>query len=498
MTLGLGARVGIKEGAVLPECAPAGIAKPDRVFFNTKHLRDLARILCRIGQRRHRSESINLGGPNALKVRFDTRGDQMPIAPTLPNAAGPWLSLCRLGAALLALVVATIVSAEIARAVGDTPVVAVSARIEAEADETRLVFKLSEPVAAAALHTAGPDRAIVDLPYVNFQIAESPEAGGLVSGFRYGVFARDRSRIVIDLASPARVASIESVYRESEGAAFLTIALAPVDRTAFDDLADQDARRLLESAAAARSSAPSIADDDRPLIVIDPGHGGVDPGAVAAGGVTEKDIVLSFSLALRDRLEEGGRYQVVMTREKDVFVALGERVRIAREAQADLFVSVHADSISSAPQVRGLTVYTGSDRASDAASQQLAERENRADAAAGVEEQEIEEGVADILMDLTRRETRGFSHGFARYLVDEIADVARLNSNPLRQAGFRVLRAPDVPSVLIELGYLSSSQDIAMLMSEEWREETTTAMADAIGRYFTTRFANRGIAPVSP
>lgn len=422
----------------------------------------------------------------------------MPIAPTIPRTGNSPPALRGLGSALLALVIAAFVWIGEARAVGAEPVVAVSVRIEAGEDATLLVFKLSGPVAATALHTAGPDRAVIDLPYVNFQIAEAPEAGGLVARFRYGVFARDRSRIVIDLAQPARVSAIESVYREAEGAAFLTIALAPVERAAFDDLAAQDARRLLESAAAARAAAPTVADDDRPLIVIDPGHGGIDPGALAAGGVAEKDIVLAFSRALRDRLVEGGRYQVVMTRDEDVFVALGERVRIARQAQADLFLSVHADSISSAPQVRGLTVYTGSDRASDAASQLLAERENRADAVAGVEEQEIAEGVADILMDLTRRETRGFSHGFARYLVDEVSGVARLNNNPLRQAGFRVLRAPDVPSVLIELGYLSSRQDMDMLMSEEWREKTTRAMADAIGRYFTTRFANRGLAPVSP
>lgn len=422
----------------------------------------------------------------------------MPIAPTIPMRETSPPGLRGLGAALFALVLATFFWPAPACAVGGEPVVAVSARVEAGPEGTLLVFKLSEPVAATALHTAGPDRAVIDLPYVNFQIAEAPEAGGLVARFRYGVFARDRSRIVIDLEQPARVSAIESVYREAEGAAFLTIALAPVDRAAFDDLAAQDARRLLESAAAARAAAPAVADDDRPLIVIDPGHGGIDPGALAGGGVAEKDIVLAFSRALRDRLVEGGRYQVVMTRDEDVFVALGERVRIARQAQADLFLSVHADSISSAPQVRGLTVYTGSDRASDAASQLLAERENRADAAAGVEEQEIAEGVADILMDLTRRETRGFSHGFARYLVDEVSGVARLNNNPLRQAGFRVLRAPDVPSVLIELGYLSSRQDMDMLMSEEWREKTTRAMADAIGRYFTTRFANRGVAPVSP
>lgn len=418
----------------------------------------------------------------------------MPIAPVLRFASSRLARAFRVAALAAAVAFAAALSAPFGAA-AEEPIVAVDARIEVGDGETRLVFTLSESVAATALHTAGPDRAIVDLPLVNFQIAEAPAPDGLVAGFRYGVFAQGRSRVVVDLAGPARVARIESAASGADGAALLVIALAPVDRQAFDALAEQDSRKAIESAAAAT---PPVAVDDRPLIVIDPGHGGIDPGAVAAGGVAEKDIVLSFARALRDRLEEGGRYQVIMTRDEDVFVALGERVRIARAAQADLFVSVHADSISSAPEVRGLTVYAGSERASDTESQRLAERENRADAAGGVEEQVIEDGVADILMDLTRRETRGFSHGFARYLIDEMSGVARLNNNPFRQAGFRVLRAPDVPSVLIELGYLSSRQDMAMLLSEEWRVSTTQAMADAIARYFTTRFANRGVAPVSP
>ena len=399
---------------------------------------------------------------------------------------------------MLMLVPATIALAQEAGSPGG--IVAIDVAIEADADETRLVFKLNGPLEGRALHTGSPERVIIDLPRVNFQLpADQARAAGLISHFRYGLFARERSRVVIDLAGPALATSLSSRERESDGAHFFTITLTPVDPEGFTQAVARDSQDLAETAARNGAIAAQISElDDRPVIVIDPGHGGVDPGAVAPGGVLEKDLVLAFGLRLRERLEESGRYQVIMTRDEDVFVSLADRVRIAREARADLFISIHADSISSAPQVSGLTVYTGSEQASDAESARLAERENRADAAAGVEEERIDTGVGDILMDLTRRETRGFSHGFARYLVEEMESVARLNRNPLRQAGFRVLRAPDVPSVLVELGYLSSRRDIALLRSKEWRDKTTQSMAEAIGTYFTVRFANRGLAPVSP
>jgi N-acetylmuramoyl-L-alanine amidase len=383
----------------------------------------------------------------------------------------------------------------------DRPAVAIAAELSAESNRTSLVFTLSEDVEARGFVMGNPDRVIIDLPEVNFQIPPgSIEIGGVVASYRFGLFATGRSRIVIDLAGPARIASLETSIRETDRAALLTIALETVTRTAFEEAVERDSRAALESAMTTASlrDVEAKPGDDRPVIVLDPGHGGIDPGAVGAGGVLEKDIVYAFATRLRDRLEENARYRVIMTRQGDTFVALGERVKIAQKAQADLFVSIHADSISSAPQVSGLTIYTGSERASDRESARLADRENQADAAAGVEDTQMPDEVADILHDLTQRETRGFSHGFAGRLVEELDGVARLNKNPHRQAGFRVLRAHDVPSVLLELGYLSSQRDIEQLMSQAWRDKATAAMADAIGRYFTTRFANRGVAPVSP
>ena len=176
-----------------------------------------------------------------------------------------------------------------------------------------------------------------------------------------------------------------------------------------------------------------------------------------------------------------------MTRDRDVFVPLADRVRLAREAKADLFVSIHADSISAAPQVRGATIYTNSEKATDAESAKLAERENRADAAAGVDAAEAPPDIADILQELTLRETRGFSSGFARTLMGQLAPVMEMSAKPHREARFMVLRSPDVPSVLVELGYLSSKRDLEMLQAPEWRADVTGSMAKAIDLFFTNR-----------
>jgi N-acetylmuramoyl-L-alanine amidase len=284
--------------------------------------------------------------------------------------------------------------------------VAVAAALTSNAERTQLVLTVSQPVAARAFVMERPDRVIVDLPEVNFQLPADAgqRRGGVVSSFRYGLFAPGRSRIVIDLAQPALVSRIDAGAGD-DGFVLLRIELTRTDRQAFRKTAE-----AFDPAptTASRPASPANRPDPRPLIVIDPGHGGIDPGAVAAGGAHEKDIVFGFAERLRRRLEGTGRYRVLMTRNHDVFVPLDERVRLAREAKADLFVSIHADSISAAPHVRGFTVYTGSEQASDTESQRLAERENKADAAAGLDLEETPGDVADILQDLTLRETRSF------------------------------------------------------------------------------------------
>lgn len=399
--------------------------------------------------------------------------------------------------AALALVCAALLAGAPARA---ADIVAIAAQVEAGPGETRLVFTLSAPVDARAFAIDRPDRIVLDLPAVNFQIPpDSAQAGGLVASIRYGLFAADRSRVVVELSAPARVAALATRPRD-DGAHLLTLALAPVEPAAFAEAVAADAAGFRAASLRPAIDPAPAPGDGRPTIVIDPGHGGIDPGAIAQGGVEEADIVLRFAERLRERLERSGRFRVLMTREDDVFVALTERVAFARRAGADLFVSIHADSISSAPQVSGLTVYTNADEASDRESATLAARENRADALAGLVTDEAEGDVADILRDLTERETRGYSHVFARTLVGGMESVARLNKNPHRQAAFVVLRAYDVPSVLVELGYLSSRQDIELLTSDAWRDRATAAMADAMERFFAPRLADRAEAraAVSP
>jgi N-acetylmuramoyl-L-alanine amidase len=275
------------------------------------------------------------------------------------------------------------------------------------------------------------------------------------------------------------------------------LELAKTDSATFAARAAQSQPPVAQAAVPPPRPAPK-GKDTRPVIVLDPGHGGIDPGAKAAAGMLEKDLVFAFAQKLGKTLEGTGRYRVLLTRSEDVFVPLGERVRTAQAAGADLFVSIHADSISGGQEVRGLTVYTVSERASDADSARLADRENQSDALAGAEAKEGPGEIADILQELTSRETRAFSHAFASRLVGELEGVSRLNKNPHRQAGFRVLRAHDVPSILIELGYLSSRKDFDLLMSDEWRDRSTAAMTEAIDRFFAPRLAKQGPAPVSP
>ncbi|MEG9526012.1 MAG: N-acetylmuramoyl-L-alanine amidase [Hyphomicrobiales bacterium] len=387
---------------------------------------------------------------------------------------------------------------------GDKPAVAIGADLATQAGTTRLTLTLSRAVEARGFVMERPDRAVIDLPEVNFQLESGTGSrrDGLVQSFRYGLFAPGRSRIVIDLAAPATVGKIETATRPRDGAVLLTIPLQRADRDAFR----KAAAAADPAPAQARSAAPEPT-DQRPLIMVDAGHGGTDPGAIAVGGVFEKDIVFGFAQALVAKLEAGGRYRVRMTRDRDVFVPLAERVRLAREAKADLFVSIHADSISAAPQVRGATIYTNSEKATDAESAKLAERENRADAAAGVDSAEAPPDIADILQELTLRETRGFSSGFARTLMGQLSPVIEMSAKPHREARFVVLRSPDVPSVLVELGYLSSKRDLEMLQSPDWRAGVTGSMAKAIDLFFTNRATlgrptgtrrSAAVAPVLP
>lgn len=342
---------------------------------------------------------------------------------------------------------------------------------------------LSRPIAVETLIQTSPDRVIVDLPSVNFQIAPNKvRRAGLVASYRFGLFTPDRARIVIDLAQPALVARAEARPVRG-GFGELVIELKRAPRDDFEAAARAQAPRPPAPATPVDAATARPAGETRRIVVIDPGHGGIDPGAVVAS-IAEKEVVLAFGQLLRTRLEASGRYKVVMTRDEDRFVALAERVRIARAAGAELFVSIHADSLARAQAVRGATVYTASERATDAEAARLAAKENEADSVAGLDASEDVQDVAGILMDLAKRETRTFSTVFARNLVEKLGGAVKMHKVPLRSAGFRVLGAPDVPSVLIELGYMSSPRDAELMNSPEWRGQAAGAVQVAIDEYF--------------
>jgi N-acetylmuramoyl-L-alanine amidase len=362
--------------------------------------------------------------------------------------------------------------------------IAVAVKLTDEAGGVALTFDLSRPVDARAYTMSSPDRIVVDLPEVAFQLdpgsgqANVARGAAPVKAFRFGLLAPGRSRIVIDLTSracPVGVAS-KPIAAGAE-ASRLTIEIKPCDDAAF--------------AAAARGPDASAAAPDEPsasapkVIVLDPGHGGNDGGARGVGGAVEKTVVLAFCVELKRQLEATGRYTVLMTREADQYVDLDSRVDFARDANASLFVSIHADTLNEVGDVGGSTVYTVADRASDAEAARVAAHENAADRdSRKVRAAENDPGVADILFDLKRRETRTYSHLFSRKLVDDLRGETRLNHNPERSAGFVVLKAPEFPSVLVELGYLSNAQDVAALESSDWRTKTAGAMIRAINAFF--------------
>jgi N-acetylmuramoyl-L-alanine amidase len=383
--------------------------------------------------------------------------------------------------------------------------IASDARLAGDAKQTRFVLDLDKPIQFRAFTLADPYRVVVDIPQVDFRLpAEAGTTGrGLIQAFRYGLVMPGGSRIVFDLTGPARIAKSYVLDAANGQPPRLVLELEQVDRTGFvQSLAAESRPELRPTIAVAadpvvatKAAVPepaAAAPDSRPVVVIDPGHGGVDNGT-QAGGENEKDLVLGFGLALRDRIEKAGKYRVVMTREDDTFIPLADRVTIARNQSAALFVSIHADALPPGEgDAQGATIYTLSDKASDAEAERLAETENRADAIGGVKLTEEPTEVADILIDLVRRETRTFSNRFARQLMSEMKTSVRMHKHPLKSAGFKVLKGPDVPSVLVELGYASNKDDLEHMKSENWRARTVGSMAQAIDVFFAKRVAKAG------
>jgi len=377
-------------------------------------------------------------------------------------------------------------------AASESPVVATDMRIGGDDKQTRFVVDLNRKIDLAAFTLADPYRVVIDLPQTTFTLP--PKAGeqgrGLVKAFRYGLIMQGGSRIVLDTKGPVRLEKAFVLDAAEGQPARLVLDLITIDRASFMRNIVLE-NRPTQSASVKTSETPPKTDNDaRPLIVLDPGHGGIDNGTKGSGGELEKDVVLAFAQTLREKLDSSGKYRVAMTRTDDTFIPLAERVRFARSRSAGLFISVHADALPRREgQAEGATVYTLSENASDAEAARLAEAENKADVIAGVDLTTEPDDVANILVDLAQRETKTFSMQFARTVVGELKTAARLHKNPLKSAGFKVLLAPDVPSVLVELGYMSTKDDLKQLTSASWRAKTAQALAQAVDSYFTPRVA---------
>ena len=371
-------------------------------------------------------------------------------------------------------------------------------RVAGDAKQTRFILDLDRKIDLRAFTLGNPDRVVVDLPQVTFKLPDSAgkSGRGLIKAFRYGLVMPGGSRLVFDLSGPAKIEKAYVLDAANGQPARLVVELAASDRATFLKSADKEPEQRSSrppATVAANDVGGSEASDSRPVVVIDPGHGGIDNGTQASSGETEKAIVLAFGLALRDRIAESGKYRVVLTRDDDTFIPLGDRVKVARSQNAALFVSIHADALPRREgDAQGATIYTLSGRASDAEAERLAELENKADAIGGVNLTEEPTEVADILIDLAQRETRTFSNRFAHTLMGEMKTAVRMHKHPLKSAGFKVLKAPDVPSVLIELGYVSNRDDLKLLTSDSWRSRSVAAVAQAIDAFLAKRVVSAG------
>ncbi|MHA6690509.1 N-acetylmuramoyl-L-alanine amidase [Devosia sp. A449] len=361
-------------------------------------------------------------------------------------------------------------------------------RVSATPERARLVIDLADRTEFALVSLSDPDRLAIDVRAATLSVPEpngEPAGEGMIADYQVEQAAPDRVRTTLVLSAPAQVQQAYVLDPFEDQPARLVVDIIPATA---DEFAANVARDLAGTVAPV-ATAPTPAGGSelpiatRPLVVIDPGHGGIDSGAETATGIREKDIVLAFALRLQELLVGSGRFDVALTRQDDTFLRLEERVALARTNKADLFISIHADSFQQ-PEIRGASVYTRDEKATDVLDKVLADSENKTDVIAGFAMPQMAPAVVDILLDLMRREMRHLSFMAAQAIVHQLEPSVELRRFPVRQADFFVLQAPDVPSVLVELGFLSNADDMANLLQGQWQDRTADALARGISTYF--------------
>lgn len=452
------------------------------------------------------------------------------------------LDKTRLGFAGLLAIFVCLITMALPHTIRAAEAVVTDVRVGPQAQATRIVFELTNQVPYKVFSLKSPYRIVIDMPEVGWRLPARPLPGrsGVFETLRYGLYKPGNSRVVIDLSRPAvvnktfimapsgtrpyrmvidLVAASKAVFSQHQQVGPIKVTqlgtssfAKPTPPTAIVPVAAAPKKPSLsvtEVSSASQASAtqqelvkeagqlvrntvfqlaprkPAIRPEfKKHVIVLDAGHGGPDPGTIGNSGIYEKHITLAMARALKEQLEASGRYKVVLTRHRDIFVRLRERVRIGREADADLFISLHADSIKNR-KISGPSVYTLSENASDKEAAALARKENKSDLIAGIDLTNENHDVTNILIDLAQRESMNQSAVFAAQLVKSLKQNVKVLRNTHRFAGFAVLKAPDVPSVLVEMGFLSNPTDERNLRSRSYRKKFAAALKKGIDAYFT-------------
>ena len=361
-----------------------------------------------------------------------------------------------------------------------------SLRIGQGIGNIRVVFDADSKFDYKVFLLTEPRRLVIDTQNVsvNPKIEKVVEPNSFITQARLGTAGVDGVRIVLDLQKPAVVKKVFMLPPQSNFSWRFVVDLEVASEREFRSKVGNDhalsndsyssAKTVIagKTSSSSKASASTKKNKSKKIIVLDAGHGGVDPGAIGVSGVYEKNITLAMARELKEHLEDKYGYKVYMTRNRDIFIPLRDRVKIARRYEAALFLSIHADSAAN-KRASGLSVYTLSEKASDKEAAALAEKENKADIVAGLNFAEHSKEVSDILLNLAQRETLNRSSEFATFM-----------DNTHRFAGFAVLKAPDIPSVLMELGYLSNRTEEKQLQQKSYRKKLAESAGRAIDKYF--------------